>query len=104
MSPTLMSLNFSTFRPHSRPFLTSFASSLKRLVVELAGVDHDALADDADAVVPVDGAVGHEAAGNRAHLGDFEGLADLGRTGDALLDLADSRPSMASFISSMTGR
>ncbi len=49
-----------------------------------AGVDHDAVADEAYLALG-EFAVAHQAAGNGAHLGNLEGLLDLGGSGNLFL-------------------
>ena len=78
-SPTLMSWNFSRPMPHSKPFLTSEASSLKRLSEARLPSQTTTLSRSRRAlavrrIVPVE----HQAAGDGADLGDLEHLADLG--------------------------
>src|SRR5690606_9070883 len=54
---------------------------------QLALEDHDAVAQDADRLVPLDHALDHHAARDSTELGAAEDIADLGVADDLLADL-----------------
>ena len=81
-----------------RDFRDFVLEALERL--QLAFVDDDVVADQADARATLDLAFGDTAAGDLADLGDVEDLQDLGIAEKVSRRSGDSRPDSAAFTSS----
>ena len=101
MSPTFTSLKFEMPMPHSKPARTSFASSLKRLSeIDVAGVNHDVVAQHAHLGVALDDAVLHGAAGDHADALHAEVSRTSARPRYVSLMTGASKPATAFFNSS----
>ena len=67
-------------KPHSNPAFTSLTSFLNRFsVLDLAGMDHDVVAQHPHFAVARMHAIQHHAAGHVADLADAEYFAHFGR-------------------------
>ena len=64
---------------------------------ELASVDHHMVADEAHAAVALDEAVGNHTAGNIAHFGNIDNLADFYRAGLLLFLLGSKHTAHGCF-------